>query len=1025
MNERFNLTALALRQRELAWFFIAVIGLAGMLSYSKLGQREDPDFTFRAMVIRTLWPGATPSQVDEQVTKRIVTKLQEMPYYWKAFSNSRNGESIIILQLLDTAPREQVPQLWYQVRKKVGDIQHTLPSGANAPTFNDEFGDVFGSIYAFTGDGFSLAELRRYAELAQQQLINLPDVAKVDLVGVQPEQVTVSVSTQRLATLGIPPLAIAQAIQAQNIVQDAGRLHAADFSVPLRVRGNFESLDELKNLPLRVNGRTLRLRDIAEVTRGYLDPPDTTMRYAGKPAVGVAVSMKQRGDVLRLGDDLDREMHALKGQIPVGISFARVSNQPAVVKNAVGEFMESFLEAVAIVLLVSFLSLGFRAGMVVAITIPLVIAATLLLMRIFNIDLHRISTGALIIALGLLVDDAMIVVEMMVRKLEEGYDRVRAATFAYSATVFPMLTGTLITVSGFLPIGTAQSSTGEYTFAMFAVVTLALLVSWVAAIFVTPLAGFHLLKSHEGHGHDIFNTPFYRRLRRLIEWCLHHRKTVLIGTLLVFLLGGIGMGFTEKQFFPSSNRTELLLDIWLPEGSSIRATEREAARVEEMLSKENDIASYVTYTGYGSQRFFLSLDQQLFRPNFAQIVVLTHDIAARERVLKKMRQIFATDFPGVRARANRVPLGPPIQYPVEFRVLGGDLAKAKRLGDEVAAVMRGDERLRDVHPDWGMQTPVLRVDVDQDRARAAGVASTDIARTLRAATDGLGISQLREGDQLIGIVLRAPVAERKQLDQAGALEIPSAQGGSVPLRQVAIISHELEDPIIWRKNRDISMSVRADVIEGVQATDVAIALDAKLNALRAKLPDGYIIEPGGELGENSGAQDSINAGMPLMMAAILGFLMIQMKSLSRTFMVVITAPLGIIGVAMALLVFNKPFGFVAMLGTIALGGMIMRNTVILIDQIRQDREAGLTPWDAIRESTVRRFRPIMLTSAAAILAMIPLTRSVLWGPMAYAIMGGLLVATLLTILFIPALYAAWLRLPVPDNGADELSHSAA
>ena len=1015
MSDRFNLTALALRQRELAWFFIAVVGLAGILSYTKLGQREDPDFVFRAMVIRTLWPGATPAQVDEQITKRIVTKLQEAPYYWKAFSNSRSGESIIILQLFDTAPRDQVPQLWYQVRKKVGDIGHTLPAGANPPTFIDEFGDVFGSIYALIGDGFSLAELRHYAELAQRQLINLPDVAKVELIGVQPEQITISISTQRLAPLGIPPLVIAQAIQSQNIVQDAGRLHAADFSVPLRVRGNLESVDELKGLPLRVNGRTLKLGDIAEVTRGYLDPPDTTMRYAGKPAVGLAVSMKQRGDVLRLGEDLDREMHALKGQLPVGISFARVSNQPAVVKNAVGEFMMSFLEAVAIVLLVSFLSLGFRAGMVVAVTIPLVIAATFFLMRIFNIDLHRISTGALIIALGLLVDDAIIVVEMMARKLEEGYDRMRAAAFAYSATVFPMLTGTLITAAGFLPIGTAKSATGEYTFAMFAVVTIALLVSWVAAIFVTPLAGFHLLKSHEGHGHDIFDTPFYRKLRRLIEWCLHHRKTVLAGTLFVFLLGGVGMGLTEKQFFPSSNRTELMLDLWLPEGSSIRATEREAARVEEILAKEKDIESYVTYVGYGSPRFFLSLDQQLFRPNFSQTVVLTRDIETRERVLKKMRQIFATDFPGVRARANPVQLGPPIQYPVEFRVLGGDLATVKRLGDEVATVMRNDERLRDVHPDWGVQTHMLRVDVDQDRARASGVSSSDIARTLRVATDGLGISQLREGDQLIGIVLRSPVAERKQLEQVGALEIPSAQGGSVPLRQVAKISHALEDPIIWRKNRDISLSVRADVTEGMQPTDVAIALDAKLNALRAKLPDGYIIEPGGELGENSGAQDSINAGMPLMMAVVLGFLMIQMKSLSRTFMVVLTAPLGIIGVAMALLVFNKPFGFVAMLGTIALGGMIMRNTVILIDQIRQDREAGLSDWDAIRESTVRRFRPIMLTSAAAILAMIPLTRSVLWGPMAYAIMGGLLVATLLTILFIPALYAAWLRLPVPDN----------
>ena len=1013
MSDRFNLTALALRQRELSWFFIIVIGLAGILSYSKLGQREDPDFTFRAMVIRTLWPGATTQQVDEQITTRLIKKLQEVPFYRRTSSYSRNGESIIILELLDTASREQVPQLWYQVRKKVGDIQYTLPQGIVGPNFNDEFGDVFGSIYAFTGEGFSLEELRRYAETAKQQLINLPDVAKIDLVGVQPEQLTVAISTQRLSTLGIPPLSIAQAIQSQNIVQDAGRLHAADFSVPLRVRGNFESVEELNNLPLRVNGRALRLGDIATVTRSFLDPPETTMRYAGKPAIGLAISMKPRGDVLRLGDDLNREMTILRGQLPLGVSFARVSNQPAVVKDAVGEFMSSFLEAVAIVLLVSFVSLGFRAGMVVAVTIPLVIAATFFIMRLFNIDIHRISTGALIIALGLLVDDAMIVVEMMVRKLEEGYDRMRAATFAYTATVFPMLTGTLVTASGFLPIGTAHSSTGEYTFAMFAVVTIALIVSWVAAIFVTPLAGFQLLKSHAGHGHEIFNTPFYCKLRSLIEWCLHNRKTVLIGTLLAFILGGVGMKFTEKQFFPSSNRVELLLDVWLPEGSSIRATEREVARVEEILAKEKDISSYVTYVGYGSPRFFLSLDQQLFRPNFAQVVVLANDIEARDRMTKKMRQIFASEFPGVRARANAVPLGPPVSYPVEFRVQGNDLATVKRWGDEVTETMRSDARLRDVHPDWGGQTPMLRVDVDQDRARVAGVTSQDIARTVRTSTDGLTMGQFREKDQLIDIVLRSPTDERKQLAQVGALEVPTAQGGSVPLSQVARIAYALEEPILWRRDRNISLGIRADVIAGVQATDVAMAMNVKLNALRARLPNGYQIEAGGELGENSGAQDSINAGMPLMMAVILGFLMIQMKSLSRTCMVLLTAPLGIIGVAIALLVFHKPFGFVAMLGTIALGGMIMRNTVILIDQIRQDREAGLSDWDAIRESTVRRFRPIMLTSAAAILAMIPLTRSVLWGPMAYAIMGGLFIATLLTILFIPALYAAWLRLPKP------------
>ncbi len=1010
MTERFNLTAWALRQRELTWFFIAVIGIAGVLSYFQLGQREDPDFTFRGMVIRTLWAGATTSQVDNQVTDRILKKLQEVPYYKVATSYSRSGESIIILELLDTAPAAQVPQLWYQVRKKIGDIQHTLPPDVVGPSFNDEFGDVFGSIYAFTGDGFSLAELRRYVEQTKQQLVKLPDVAKVELIGVQPEQITVSIDSSRLATLGIPPIAIAQAIQAQNIVQNAGRMQAGDFSVPLRVQGGLQNIEQLKGLPLRVNGRTIRLADIATISRDYVDPPETTMRFAGKPAIGLAISMKPRGDVLRLGEDLQREMLALKAGFPVGIDFARVSDQPAVVKAAVGEFMSSFLEAVAIVLLVSFVSLGSRAGMVVAVTIPLVVAATFLLMRWLGIDLHRISTGAMIIALGLLVDDAMIVVEMMVRKLEEGLDRMRAAAFAYTATVFPMLTGTLVTAAGFLPIGTAQSSTGEYTFAMFAVVSLALLVSWVAAIFVTPLAGFHLLRAHTGQAQELFDTSFYQRLRGVITWCLNHRKTIIVGTLLLFLLGAVGMGFTEKQFFPSSNRTELMVELWLPEGAGIHSTEQVATHIEKLLAKDQDISNFVTYIGYGSPRFFLSLDQKLFRPNFAQVVVLTRNLEARERVVLRLRNTLANDFPGVRGRVQRVPLGPPVTYPVEFRVLGSELATIKNLGDSVANIMRTDERLRDVHPDWGYLSPALHIAIDQDRARAAGVSSADVAQTLHSVVDGLPMGQFREDDQLINIVLRSHQDERSHLDRIGSITVPTSTGRSVPVGQFATVTESLEEPIIWRRDREISLSVRADIIDGAQAADVAIALDQKLDQVRRNLPTGYRIEIGGDLGENAGAQASINAGMPLMLAVILSLLMIQLKSLSRTVMVLLTAPLGVIGVALALLVFHQPFGFVAMLGTIALGGMIMRNTVILIDQIRQEKAAGRPDWDAVLESTVRRFRPIILTSAAAILAMIPLTRSVLWGPMAYAIMGGLVVATVLTVLFVPALYVSWFKI---------------
>jgi multidrug efflux pump len=1013
MSDRFNLTALALKQRELAWFFIVLIGIGGLLAYFQLGQREDPDFTVRMMVIRTLWSGATTSQVDDQVTDRILKKLQEVPYYKVASSYSRSGESIIILELQDTSPRAEVPEIWYQVRKKIGDIQHTLPPGVLGPAFNDEWGDVFGSIYALTGDGFSQAELRRWADTARQRLVKLQDVAKVELVGVQPEQISVMISTQRLAALGVAPMAIAAAIQAQNIIEDTGRLHSGGFAVPLRVKGNFESLDELRQLALRVNDKTIRLGDIAEIARGYLDPPEILMRYAGRPAVGVAVSMKPRGDVLRLGQDLNRTMDALTAELPLGLEFARVSNQPAIVSEAVGEFMRAFLEAVAIVLLVSFLSLGWRAGMVVAVTIPLVVAATFLLMQQFSIDLQRVSTGALIIALGLLVDDAMIVVEMMARKLEEGLDRLRAAAFAYRATVFPMLTGTLVTAAGFLPIGTAKSMTGEYTFSIFAVVCLALLVSWVAAIFVTPLAGFHLLKAHVGTRNEVFDTPFYRRLRAVIEWCLHHRKTVLLGTLFLFVLGIGGMALTEKQFFPSSNRAELMVELWLPEGASIHATTRQAERLEVTLAKDVDIASYVTYIGYGSPRFFLSLDQKIYRPNFAQVVVLTKDIDSRERVVERLRTTMDNDFPGLRTRVQRVPLGPPVIYPVEFRVLGDNLAELKRQADAVVDIMRADTRLRDVHADWGYQSPVLRIDIDQDRARAAGVSSADIAHTLRGVVEGMPLGQYREDDQLIDIVLRSPASERHDLAQVATLNIPSSNGVSVPLSQVATLVSALEEPILWRRNRDLSLSVRADIVDGAQAAEVSLALNKQLDKLRATLPPSFRIEVGGDLGENAGAQASINAGLPLMLAVILGILMVQLKSLSRTLMVVLTAPLGIIGVALALLVFQKPFGFVAMLGTIALGGMIMRNTVILIDQIRQDREAGLADWDAIRESTVRRFRPIALTSAASILAMIPLTRSVLWGPMAYAIMGGLLVATLLTLLFVPALYASWFRVKTP------------
>ncbi len=1011
---RFNLSALAINNKQITLFFLLVVAIAGTLSYFRLGQREDPDFTFRAMVIRTNWPGATTEQVDQLVTDRIEKKLQEVPYYKWTRSYSRPGESQIVLELQDTAPPKEVPQIWYQVRKKLGDIRHTLPSEVIGPFFNDEFGDVFGTIFAFTGDGFSVAQLRPIVEAIRQELLRLPDVQKIELVGVQDEKIFIELSPQTLAVLGIDPSQIAAQLQAQNIVTPGGTVQGNDRAIPLRVSGQFDTVREVQELRLAINGRSVRLGDAAKVSRGTVDPPASTMRFAGKQAVGLAISMKPNGDVLELGTNIDATMTRLKADLPIGVEFAKVSDQPRIVKNAVGLFMASLLEAVAIVLAVSFLSLGARAGAVVALTIPLVLAATFMAMAYFGIDLHRISTGALIIALGLLVDDAMIAVEMMSRKIEEGFDKFSAATFAYTSTAFPMLTGTLITASGFLPIATAKSTTGEYTFAIFAVVTIALLISWLAAVMATPYIGTYILKVKPGVAHhELFDTRFYRALRGTIQWCMSHRWVTIAVTAGLFGLGVVGMQATEKQFFPSSDRTEILVEMWLPEGASYQATEAQAKRFEAILAKDPDVGTFVGYVGNGSPRYYLSLDQQLLRPNFAQFVVLAKDVPGRDRAVGRLRKALEDDFPGVRARAFRTPLGPPVAYPVQFRVLGPEPLELKRIGMQVAEVIRANPHTVDTHADWGERAPAVRVEIDQDKARAIGLSTGVVARTVGGAVSGSAIGTYRERDQLIEVVMRAPQAERANLTTLGQLQIQTANGRAVPLSQVASISEVMEEPIIWRRSRTPNLTVRADIVDGVQAPDVAAAIDPLLNKVRDQLPAGYRIEIGGPYEENVKAQGSINAGAPLMLALVLGLLMLQLKRFSLVFMVLITAPLGIIGVAAALLLFSRPFGFVALLGTIALGGMIMRNTVILVDQIRQDIESGHSAWEAVRESAVRRFRPIVLTAAAAVLAMVPLSRDVLWGPMAFAIMGGLIVATLLTMLFVPALYVTWFRIREP------------
>ncbi len=1009
-SSRLNLSAAALRFPQLTLFFILLVAVAGTLAYLRLGQREDPDFTFRAMVVRTIWPGATTEQVDRAITDRIERKLQETPYFKWTRSYSKPGESLIVLELQDTAPPAEVPQIWYQVRKKIDDIRSTLPPETVGPFFNDEFGDVFGTIYAFTGDGFTMEELRRVVEDLRQALLRVPDVQKIELFGVQEQRIYVEASTMTLASLGIDPQRIAEQLRAQNVVAPAGVVQGESRAVPLRVTGQFDSVREVSELRLEIDGRVVRLGDVARVFRGYVDPPVYTMRFGGRQAIGLGVSMVPKGDVIELGRNLERAMQRLQVDLPVGIEFAKVSDQPRIVHEAVGLFMRVLAEAVGIVLAVSFVTLGLRAGAVVALTIPLVLAGTFVAMAWFGIDLHRISTGALVIALGLLVDDAMIAIEMMARKMEEGLDRFSAATFAYTSTAFPMLTGTLITASGFLPIATAKSTTGEYTFGIFAVVTIALLVSWVAAVAITPFIGHYLLRKPRGPGHEVFDTAFYRRLRGTIEWCMRHRWLTLGATAALFALGVVGMGSTEKQFFPNSNRAEILVEMWLPEGASHRATEREAQRLEAWLAGDPDIETYVGYVGNGSPRYYLSLDQQLFRSNFAQFVILTRDVAGRERALGRLRAVLDESFPGVRTRAFRTPLGPPVAYPVQFRVMGDDPARLKAIASQLAERVRTDPATVDTHLDWGALAPAVRVAVDQDKARAIGLSSAQVARALGGALSGATIGQFREQDQLIDVTLRAPPGERASLARLRDLQVRTASGRSVPLSQVATIEETLEEPIVWRRSRVPEITVRADIVDGVQAPDVTLRIDAGLGDLRAGLPAGYRIEAGGPFEENAKAQASINAGMPMLAAVVLALLMIQLRSFSLAAMVLLTAPLGVIGVALALLLFDRPFGFVAMLGMIALGGMIMRNTVILVDQIRQDVEAGLSRWDAVRESAVRRFRPIALTAAAAVLAMVPLSRDVLWGPMAFSIMGGLIVATILTLLFVPALYVAWYRL---------------
>lgn len=1051
---RFNLSEWALANRPLVLFAMLAFALIGAWSYKHLGQSEDPPFTFKAMVVRTLWPGATAEQVSRQVTEPIEKALMNTGEYEFIRSYSRPGESQVIFMARDSLRSRQIPDLWYQVRKRVGDIRATLPREIVGPFFNDEFGDTYGNIYALTGKGFDYAVMRDYADRIQLELQRVPDVGKIDLVGLQDEKVWIELSNTRLATLGVSMQQVQQALADQNAVTGTSFFETATDRVQLRVTGQFNDIEAIRQFPIRAGDRTVHLGDIAEVKRGFADPASPKMRFMGEEAIGLAVAMKDGGDILKLGANLDAEFERLQKTLPAGMQLRKVSDQPQSVEESVGEFVQVLTEAVVIVLLVSFFSLGLRTGLVVGVTIPLVLAMTFFVMHYFDIGLHKISLGALVLALGLLVDDAIIAVEMMATKMEQGYDRLRAASFAWESTAFPMLTGTLITAAGFLPIATAASSTGEYTRSLFQVVTIALVVSWIAAVLFIPYLGDKMLPDlfnpqppkpgsvsarwhakrqqwadrypalanliappQHGHDHDPYQRPFYRSFRRFLDGCLRHRWWVIAATIALFVFSLMMFRFVPQQFFPDSTRPELMVDIELAEGASLRSTQAQAEKLEKLLSSREGIANYVSYVGTGSPRFYLPLDQQLPATNFAQFVVLAKDIKARESTRDWLLHEVIPKFPDVQMRVTRLENGPPVGYPVQMRISGEHIEKVQAIARQVEAKVRENPHVMNVNLDWSEPSKVVRLVIDQERARALGVSSAQVSQFLSSSLAGQSVSVYREGNRQIEMLLRGPADERNQLELLSSLSMPTANGGSITLSQVATMEYGFEDGIIWHRNRLPTVTVRADISDGMQPLDVVHQILPTLDGIRAELPNGYLLETGGTVEDSARGQNSIKAGMPLFLVVVATLLMLQLRSFSRAAMVLVTAPLGIIGATLFLLLFCAPFGFVALLGTIALAGMIMRNSVILIDQIQQDIDAGHDRWHSIIDATVRRFRPIVLTALAAVLAMIPLSRSAFYGSMAISIMGGLIVGTVLTLVFLPALYAAWFRVKPDESGA--------
>jgi len=1014
----FNLAEWALNHKQFIYFFIGLFFVAGVFSYKNLGRMEDPDFTIKQMVVSAAWPGASARQMEEQVTDKIEKKLQDLPGLKFVKSYSTPGHTVIFVNLNDTVPQKDVRSRWLEARNMVNDMKSTLPSGVTDPTFNDRFDEVYGIVYALTGDGYTYEEMREKAEKIRRHLLDVPSIKKVQLLGVQTEKIYIEVENSKLSQLGIDPSLITSTLQAQNAITAAGMLETSSDNVYLRVTGMFENLDDIRNIPIQAGGRTLRLGDIAKVSRTYAEPNDPQFYYNGEPALGIALAMESGGNILTLGESLVKTIEQIKKELPAGLEIHQTVNQPQIVTTSIDEFTKSLLEAIIIVLIVSFASLGVRPGAVAAVCIPLVIAATFTFMYLLNIDLHRISLGALIISLGLLVDDAIIVTEMMVLKLEQGFERTKAACYAYQVTAFPMLTGTLITCAGFIPVGFAPGSASEFVISLFWVIGISLLLSWLVAATVTPLMGHQFIKIQSKAAHNVHDTKFYRWFRRILTWCLLHRKVVLIATVASFI-GAIGLlGYVKQEFFPASTRPELIVQLELQEGASLKNTEEVARQFATKIQDDPRIAYYTYHVGEGAPRFVLSFNPTFNKSNFAEFIIVAKDLNARNELRAEVNALANKEFSNVQVHAKLINVGPSSDYPVMLRVKGYDHEQVREIAHKVATVMEAHPGTEGVNLNWAEKSKSMHLEIDQDKARKLGITSQALATSLQTQLSGSNTAEFRENDKTVGMVFRFDTQDRNDPSRMKDLNIHIGNGKYVPLDQIAKISFEAEDGLIYRRDLKPMIVVQAETKTGFKGDSVTEQVYNDLADLRASLPFGYSIEYDGPKESSVESSGYIFQTIPAMVIVIMILLMIQLQNIVKMIMTLLTAPLGIIGVSLGLFLTGNPMGFVAQLGVLALSGIIMRNSVILMDQIDQHHAAGEPLWDAIIDSAIIRFRPIMLTAAAAIFGMLPLVSSVFWGPMAVAIASGLFGATILTLIVLPVMYAAWYRVypPIKEFG---------